>query len=78
MIKHQIKDSKVEAIAELCTIDSNLRQILNIKVGDIIPFEMPDNIAVNVDSLPILNCKYGKINGQYAVQVEQIIDQSTN
>ena len=45
-----------------------------MKAGDIIPFDMPDTIDVNVDYLPILKCSYGKLNGQYALQVENIIN----
>jgi flagellar motor switch protein FliM len=74
LLKHQIQDAEVDAVADLCSIDTTLRKVLNMQVGDIIPFDMPDTVDVNVDYLPILNCSYGKLNGQYALQVEKIIN----
>jgi flagellar motor switch protein FliM len=74
LLKHQIQDAEVDAVADLCSIDTTLRKVLNMQVGDIIPFEMPETLNVNVDYLPILNCSYGKLNGQYALQVENIIN----
>jgi flagellar motor switch protein FliM len=77
LLKHQIKDAEVDTVADLCTIDTNLRHVLNMKVGDIIPFEMPESINVNVDYVPIMTCSYGKLNGQYALQIEKLINHSS-
>ena len=74
LLKHQIQDAEVDAVADLCSIDTTLRKVLNMQVGDIIPFDMPDTLDVHVDYLPILTCSYGKLNGQYALQVEKIIN----
>jgi flagellar motor switch protein FliM len=74
LLKHQIQDAEVDAVADLCKIETTLRKVLNMKAGDIIPFDMPETIDVNVDYLPILKCSYGKLNGQYALQVENIIN----
>jgi len=76
LLKYQINDANIDAVADLCTINSTLRQVLNMKVGDIIPFEMPETIEVSVDYVPIMTCSYGKLNGQYALQIEDIINYS--
>jgi flagellar motor switch protein FliM len=76
LLKYQINDAEVDAVADLCTIDCSLRELLNMKVGDIVPFEMPETINVNVDYMPIMTCSYGKSNGQYALQIEKLINYS--
>jgi flagellar motor switch protein FliM len=72
-LKHQIQDVEVELVADLCSVESNLRQVLEMKAGDIIPISMPESVKVNVDYVPIMECSYGKLNGQYALQVENLI-----
>ena len=78
LLRNQIQDTEVEGVANLCTIDSSLRKLLNMKVGDILPIEMPDTVDLIVDYIPILNCHYGKLNGQYALQVDHIINHADN
>ena len=76
LLRNQIQDTEVEGVANLCAIDSSLRQVLNMKVGDILPIDMPPTVDLIVDYIPILNCHYGKVNGQYALQVDHIMTHS--
>jgi flagellar motor switch protein FliM len=76
LLKQQIQSAEVEAVADLTSIKSNLREVLNMKVGDIIPIDMPRIIELNVDNVPIMECSYGKLNGQYALRIENLINRS--
>jgi flagellar motor switch protein FliM len=76
LLKQQIQSAEVETIANLCSTNSTLRDILNMKVGDIIPIDMPDTVELNVDNIPIMECSYGKFNGQYALRVENLFNNS--
>ncbi len=73
MMKQQIKDAEVEAVANLCQTPSTLRGVLNMKVGDVIALTLPETIELKVDEIPILECRYGQLNGLYALSVENII-----
>jgi flagellar motor switch protein FliM len=44
-----------------------------MRVGDVIPLEVEDNIQVLVDNVPVMECKYGASNGQYALRVEKML-----
>jgi flagellar motor switch protein FliM len=44
-----------------------------MRTGDIIPLEVADNIQVLVDNVPVMECKYGASNGQYALRVEKML-----
>jgi flagellar motor switch protein FliM len=76
LLKQQIQSAEVEAVADLTSIKSDLRAVLNMKVGDIIPMDMPSIIELKVDNVPIMECSYGKLNGQYALRVENLINNS--
>jgi flagellar motor switch protein FliM len=70
MLHAQIQFAHVEVVADLCSIPSTLRNVLNMKVGDIIPLSIADAIELKADNIPIMACSYGKLNGQYALRVE--------
>src|SRR3954468_1252774 len=73
LMKQQIQTAEVEIIADLGTAKATLGGILNMKVGDIIPLSIPELVAAKVDGVPVMDCTYGKFNGQYALRVENLL-----
>jgi flagellar motor switch protein FliM len=73
LMTQQIKTAEVEVIAEMGTAKSTIGGILNMKVGDIIPLSVPKTVEARVDGVPIMECSYGKLNGQYALRVEKLM-----
>ena len=47
-----------------------------MKVGDIIPLEIPKTVEAKVDGVPVMECAYGKFNGQYTLRVEKLLSNS--
>jgi flagellar motor switch protein FliM len=45
--------------------------------GDVIPLEVDENIQVLVDGVPVMECKYGTSNAQYALKVEKMLATET-
>jgi flagellar motor switch protein FliM len=41
--------------------------------GDVIPLEVEDSIQALVGEVPVMDCKYGIFNGQYALRVERML-----
>ncbi len=74
MLKREVQSADVELTANLTSIDLTLRDIQNMKVNDIIPIEMPEIISATINNIPIIECSYGKLNGQYALRVEKLIN----
>lgn len=50
-----------------------LEQILALREGDVIPLDIPPTIVATVDGVPVMECRYGISNGQYALRVERLI-----
>ncbi len=72
MLNTQIQFAEVEVVANLCTIETTLRNILDMKTGDIIPLSIENLVELKADNVPIMECSYGKVNGQYALRVEHL------
>jgi flagellar motor switch protein FliM len=72
-LEQQIQDAKVEVVTDLCSIPSTLGQIMNMKVGDVIPAELPEILQLKADDVPIMECTYGEHNGRYALRVEKLL-----
>lgn len=75
MLTRQLQDAVVELVAPLCTSRVTLGQIMNMKVGDVMPVAIDDTVPVMVDNVPIMECRYGLRNGQYALKVERFLAQ---
>jgi flagellar motor switch protein FliM len=76
LMTQQIQIAEVEIVADLGTTRVTLGDILNMKTGDIIPLNIPEVISAKVDGTPVMECKYGVFNGQYALRVEKLISSS--
>jgi flagellar motor switch protein FliM len=78
LMTQQIQIAEVEIVADLGTTKVTLGDILNMKEGDIIPLSIPEIVSAKVDGTPVMECKYGVFNGQYALRVEKLISSSVN
>ncbi len=76
MLRKQLKDVEVELVAQLATATISLRQILDMKAGDIIPLSIPEQITASVDEIPLMECHYGQQGGRYALKIDRFISLS--
>jgi flagellar motor switch protein FliM len=78
LMTQQIQTAEVELVADLGTARATLGEVLNMKAGDVIPLQVPETISAKVDGVPVMECTYGKFNGQYALRVEKLLTYSTH
>jgi flagellar motor switch protein FliM len=69
----QVQDAEVELVAHLGQAAITLRQIMGLKVGDVISLDLPDAVIAEVDGVPLFECHYGQKNGQLALKVERVL-----
>lgn len=74
LMTQQIQTAEVEIVADLGTAKSTLGALLNLRVGDVLPLNVPALVSGKVDGVPIMECSYGKFNGQYALRVEKLLE----
>lgn len=73
MLSKQVQTAEVEVTAHLASIPLRIRELLNMKVGDVIGFDLPDTVNAEVDGVPIFECNYGTLNSQYALKIERVL-----
>ncbi|MDO9151645.1 MAG: flagellar motor switch protein FliM [Methylotenera sp.] len=73
LMTQQVQAAEIEIVTDLATTSMRLGEVLNMKVGDVIPISMEDAIEAKVDGVPVMLCKYGLFNGQYALRVEKLL-----
>lgn len=76
LMRQQIQSAEVQLVAALGTAKLNLGEILQMKVGDVIPITVPPLVEAQVDGVPVMECGYGTVNGQYALRVEKLLANS--
>ncbi|ARU31672.1 flagellar motor switch protein FliM [Sulfuriferula sp. AH1] len=77
LMTQQIQTAEVEIVANMGSANSTLGDVLNMQVGDVIPLNIPELIHATVDQVPVMECSYGTLNGQYALRVEKLISYTT-
>ncbi len=73
MMTQQIQSAEVEIVANLSTRKMMVADLLALNVGDVLPINIQDTIEGQVDNIPVMECRYGVFNGQYALKVEKLI-----
>ncbi|XZG71227.1 flagellar motor switch protein FliM [Chitinibacteraceae bacterium HSL-7] len=74
LLKMQVQGAEVDLVANLGNTEITLGDILNLKSGDVISLDIPEAIVAEVDGIPVLECKYGILNGQYALRVNKLLN----
>ena len=73
MLSKQVQLAEVELTAKLTQIPLRVRDLLGMKIGDVIGFDLPDTVSAEVDGVPIFDCRYGMLNNQYALKIERVL-----
>lgn len=73
LMTQQVQAAEIEIVADLAKTKMQLGDVLNMKIGDVIPLHIDESIEAQVDGVPVMLCKYGLFNGQYALRVEKLL-----
>ncbi len=73
MLGRQVQHAEVELTAHLARAQITLAKVLGMRRGDVIGMDIKPTLTAEVDGVPIFECRYGVLNGKYAIKVEKII-----
>ena len=76
LMARQIKSAEIELVVVLGEANLTFEDIMKVRVGDIIPLHVADNIQAYVNDVPVMECKYGVFNDQYSIKVEKMLSTS--
>ena len=73
MLSRQVQAAEVGLVANLTNVTLRVKELLAMKVGDVLPVEIPPVVTAEIDGVPILQCSYGVRNGNYALRIEHVL-----
>jgi flagellar motor switch protein FliM len=76
LLSKQVQAADVELVVNLGKTELTLEQVLNMSPGDVISLQVANPLVAEVDSVPVMECKCGVFNGQYALKVERLLSAS--
>lgn len=76
MLRREVQSAEIELVVNLGRAAITLGQIIAMQPGDIVGLDIPETMVAEVDGVPVLECKCGVFNGQYALRVERFVTQA--
>jgi flagellar motor switch protein FliM len=73
LLTAQVYSADVEVVANLAHATLRVKDLLQLQSGDVISLELPDTVTAEVDGVPVLECRYGVMNGHYALKVNRVM-----
>ncbi|MGI9027038.1 MAG: flagellar motor switch protein FliM [Burkholderiaceae bacterium] len=74
----QVSAAEVELVATLASVPLTCKELLEMKIGDVIVLDIKPTIVASADGIPVLRCRYGNADGRYAIRVEEVMAPSSN
>lgn len=75
LLTKQLHSAEVELVCGFGQKSVTLRDIVNMRVGDVLPLDVAERLVCEVDGVPVVEVRYGMHGGRYAVKVERFVSQ---
>ncbi len=73
-LREDIKAAEVTLHSSLARIEMNLSDVVKFKEGDILPFDMPDQVILEVEGVPVFRGEYGVSRGNMAIKIKEQVE----
>lgn len=73
LLTQQIKSAEVPLSAELATANATVADLMRLKPGDFVELDLRETLTTRVDGVPVFECRYGTLNGRYAIRIEKFL-----
>ncbi|MDP3498642.1 MAG: flagellar motor switch protein FliM [Candidatus Nitrotoga sp.] len=77
-LSKQVQSAEIELTAILGQAQITFEKVLGMRSGDFIPLDVEDSITALVNEVPVMRCKYGVFNNQYALKVEKMLSSTSD
>ena len=74
LLKEELMHAKINMQALFVEKQIPVSDLINFKTGDIIPFDLPEQVMILAEDMPIIRGQYGEHQGNAAVKVEDIVE----
>ncbi|GAB0149111.1 MULTISPECIES: flagellar motor switch protein FliM [Marichromatium] len=75
-LQEEVQIAEVEIFSMLTEATLTVRELLDVRPGDIIPVELPETVVLNVEDIPTFRGKFGTSNGNNAIKITEFLQGS--
>lgn len=75
-LREDIMSADVNLDCTLAEKDITLKDIIDLQAGDVIPIDMPEQLVLLANGVPVFQAKLGQSKGNLALQIVEKIDRS--
>jgi flagellar motor switch protein FliM len=72
-LREEAKNIEVSMSASLIELTMMMQDVLKMEKGDIIPIEMPKQVSLKVEGIPIARGKVGVSNDKKAIKIQEVV-----
>jgi len=69
MLREQLDTAEVELSSVLAKRRMSLRELTRLKIGDVLPIEMPKQVPLCVEGIPVFTGEFGVSNERNAIKI---------
>ena len=74
LLKEELMHARINMQALFVEKQLPVSDLINFKAGDIIPFDLPEQVMILAEDMPIIRGQYGEHQGNAAVKVEEVVE----
>ncbi len=74
LLKEELMHAKIDMQALFVEKQVPLSDLINFKAGDIIPIDLPEQVLVLAEEMPVIRGQFGEHQGNAAVKVEEVLE----
>jgi flagellar motor switch protein FliM len=75
-LTQQVQSAEVELVAELARTTLTVAELKQLRAGDFIELPLKEIIPATIDGVPMMECRFGTVNGRTAIRVEKLLKYS--
>ena len=72
-LREQLQDAEVEIGSQLASLTVSVRELMQLKPGDVLPLKLPKTIDLCVEDMPVFKGTFGISQGKNAVRITEVI-----
>jgi len=70
-LRNEMKTADVELSSNLAEVQIGLRELLRLQPGHVIPIDVPDQVTLRAEDVPVMRGRLGQSDGRYAIKIEE-------
>jgi len=75
-LSRQVRSADIALTVDFAKIDMTVAQLLQLKLGDILPITIPQTVTANAENVPVLEGTVGTSRQHYALRVQKVLQHS--